>query len=286
MTRTTTVTQHARQTAKRLVWRTRRRVVTNTRLATANLRRWPDFILIGAMKSGTSSLYGSLAGLADMHPPTTKEVHYFSRFYDRGPRWYRSNFPRRSLGGLTGEATPYYLFHPLAPERVQGLLPAVKLVVVLRDPVQRAFSHYRHMVRTGTEKLTFEEALDAEPDRLSKGWQAVSQGCDPDAGFMRYSYTARGHYADQLERWYQHFERDQLLVVRSDALFASPGPTLETVMAFVGLDPDHAPTDLERSNVGQPGTIAPETLARLESTFAEPNNRLRELTGISFDAAP
>ncbi len=286
MTRAVTAILRAPKPAKRLAWRTKERAAARARLATATLRRRPDYLVIVAMKSGTSSLHASLADHPNMHAPAVKEVHYFSRFYERGPTWYRSNFPHRALGGVTGEATPYYLFHPLVPERAQGLLPAARLVVILRDPVERAFSHYRHMVRDGTEKLVFEEALDAEPERLAPGWKALSRGCDPDAGFMRFSYTARGLYADQLERWYEHFEHDQILVVPSDALFTDPRPALETIMAFVGLDPGHAPTEIEQRHIGQPGTIAPETRARLEATFAESNRRLRELTGISFDATP
>src|SRR5947209_1159841 len=158
-----------------------RRILTSARdqwnLRSADRRALPDFLIIGAQKAGTTSLYRYLAAHPDIVASTRKEVHFFDINFWRGEWWYRSLFPlRRRLQrrpplrnrpAITGEASPYYLFHPFAPERAAQLLPDAKLIVLLRDPVERAWSHYRHEVANGRETMTFPDALAAEPARLA-----------------------------------------------------------------------------------------------------------------------
>src|SRR5262249_27856015 len=137
-----------------------------------------DFVIIGTQRGGTTSLYRYLIDHPDVAGAMlTKEVHYFDTNLRRGPGWYRAFFPtkaardrhRRRTGRelVAGEASPYYLFHPLVPDRAHELLPDAKLVVMLRDPVERAFSHHGHEVELGYEQLGFAEALDREPERLA-----------------------------------------------------------------------------------------------------------------------
>src|SRR4051794_21160756 len=201
----------------------------------AGLRATPDFMVIGAQRGGTSSLYRYLAAHPDGRPSVRKETEYFTRSYGEGPTWYRSHFTLRR-SGRSFEATPDYLFHPLAPARVATDLPASRLVVLLREPAARARSHCQHMTRIGFEQLSFADALDAESERIDADLARLEAG-DPvvEGPLLRYSYRARGHYADQLERWQASFPPEQLLVLRSEELFADPAATLARVEQFVGL---------------------------------------------------
>ena len=170
--------------------------------ATARWRPLPDFLVIGAQKAGTTALYAYLRWHPQITGPSWKEVSFFDRHWWRGEGWYRGQFPLRSGGRLVGEASPSYLFHPLAPERVHALLPGVKLVALLRDPVARAYSHYQHEVALGREPLSFEDALAAEDERTRGEVERLV--ADPRAfsrAWWDHTYASRGLYADQLERW-------------------------------------------------------------------------------------
>src|SRR5215208_8528317 len=125
--------------------------------ATAKLRPLPDFLILGAQKAGTTALYAYLRWHPQITGPSFKEVSFFDRHYARGERWYRAHLPMRR-SSIVGEASPSYLFHPLAPERVAQMLPNARLVALLRNPVDRAFSHYQHEVALGREPLSFEAA--------------------------------------------------------------------------------------------------------------------------------
>ena len=192
----------------------------------AALRDTPDFMVIGAQRSGTSSLYRYLAAHPEGRPSVRKETEYFTRSYGEGPAWYRSHFTLRRRG-LSFEATPDYLFHPLAPARVATDLPDCRLVVLLREPAARARSHWQHMTRIGFEQLSFADALDAEPERTAADLARLEAG-EPvvEGPLLRYSYRARGFYADQLERWRAVFPPEQMLLLRSEDLFGDPAATL------------------------------------------------------------
>jgi Sulfotransferase domain len=183
------------------------------RWSTCRLRPLPDFLIIGGQRCGTTSHYYYLRAHPQVLAALVKEVHFLSLHWTRGEGWYRAQFPlragkagRRPAAPLTFEATPYYLAHPLAPSRAAPLLPEVKLLVLLRDPVSRAWSHYRHMVRLGLEPLSFEEAIAQEPARLAGEVERIRSDPHYDAvRHRRYSYLARGAYAEQLQQWLGHF---------------------------------------------------------------------------------
>ena len=147
------------------------------RLITSPLRRLPDFVIIGAMKSGTTSLYSFIVKHPAVAPAAKKELHYFSVQYARGELWYRSNFPtnlsrcifykKTSQRLHSGEASPLYLFYPLVPGRMKKTLPDVKLIVILRNPVDRAYSHYYHSLRSNIEPMSFEKAVELEGERCA-----------------------------------------------------------------------------------------------------------------------
>ena len=253
----------------------------------------PDFLVIGAQKGGTTSLYAYLCRHPDVVPARTKEIQYFSEHFARGPSWYRGHFPAlvarepgRLLGAgrlRTGEATPYYLFHPHAPRRVRAALPGVKLIALLRNPIDRAYSHHRYHTVLGDETQGFEDAIAAEPVRLAGELEKMraDEGHVSDA-YRNFSYLARGLYAEQLERWLAHFPREQLLVLQSERFFADPAHGTRRVLRFLDLPP-HELDAYEAANVGRYEGMSPATRARLADYYREPNERLYALLGERFD---
>lgn len=245
------------------------------------LGRLPEFLVIGAQRAGTTSLYEYLTRHRDIAPAARKETHFFSLFYLRGLRWYREQFP--GGGGITGEATPYYLFHPAAPARVRTDCPDVRLIVLLRDPVERAFSQYKHSVKQGWESLSFEEALREEPNRLRhEDDRRLSDPSYRSFAHQHLSYGARGRYSQQLERWLERFPRQQLLVLSSESFFRDPQDVLTRTFRFLGV-PDQAIGPFEPRNVSTSAAAMPEeTRARLRDHFSLQNARLFAMLGDDF----
>jgi len=264
-----------------------RQVRSSYRQLTGPLRGLPSALIIGAQRSGTTSLFNYLVQHPGVLPPVVKEVHYFDIHYARGLRWYRGRFPfsyRLRSGALTIDASPYYLTHPLVPERAARLLPAVKLVAVLRNPIERAYSHYQHELRDGRESLSFPEAIEREAERLAGEEDRLR--ADPayySYNHQRYSYAHRGRYLEQLRRWTRHYPRSQLLVLQSEWLFRDPAAASAAVYDFLGLPPHR----LERYEPFFQGKYEREIPAGLRSRLAayfEPLNReLYQWLGQEFD---
>ena len=243
----------------------------------------PDFIIIGAQRSGSTSLYHYLTQHPLVAPAAEKELKYFTLFHGRPWGWYRRRFPAAlPTGGRTGEATPYYLFHPHAPRRIKERATAARLIAVLRNPVDRAYSHYVHERRRGIETLSFEDALATEAERLA-GEVERMQADETYASLAHhhFSYQARGCYADQLRRWFALFARDRLLVLRSEDLYADPAATLNRVTAFLGL-PSAVLSEARPHNEGTYPPMRSETRRRLEGVFDRANDELRAMLGEDF----
>jgi hypothetical protein len=270
----------------------RRRITVRrvqVRMRTSTLRRWPDLLVIGAQRGGTTSLFRWLGQHPDVVPSLRKEVDYFTRWYQLGPDWYRAHFPlRMRRAALTFEASPDYLLHPLAAIRARTLLPDVKLIVLLRDPVDRAFSHHQYFSRLGIEDLDFESAIDAEPERLAGETERLADDpFHPLDALNKFSYVTRGVYADQLERWLDQYPRDRLLVVCSEDLYGRPLETFAAIVAFAGLRPWSPPefSNLsfgDRRPASEPAPMSEQLRERLRERFREPNARLRRLLGVEF----
>jgi hypothetical protein len=245
--------------------------------ATARWRGLPDFLVIGAQKAGTTALYAYLRWHPAIAGPFWKEVSFFDRHWTRGEAWYRGQFPLRTEGKLVGEASPSYVFHPLAPERVFSLVPDVKLIVLLREPGDRAHSQYQHTVALGREPLSFEEALAAEDDRMRGEVERLE--ADPKAfsfAWWNQTYASRGLYADQLERWFLRFPSEQVLAITTEELGARPAETYARVLSFLDAPPhalDAYPRVFDRDYPPMRG----ETRRALTARFAEPNRRLERL---------
>jgi hypothetical protein len=252
------------------------------KLRMRDARALPDALIIGAMKSGTSSLHHYLTQHPQVVPPLRKEVHYFDLNFARGEPWYRANFGRAEAGGLNLDSSPYYLFHPLVPQRAHALLPNARLIVLLRDPVRRSYSHYWHECDKGREPLSFEDAIAAEPGRIERDHTRLASGeIERSTDHQYFSYLARGRYAEQLKRWLQLYPREHLLVLRFEDLARDPLPVLNRTLEWLGL-PGMASARLEARNTRRYPPIAAETAARLREYFAPHNAELESLLGQPF----
>ena len=259
------------------------------RLATAPVRTLPDFLIIGAQKCGTTFLYQLLVQHPRVKPAFLKEVHYFDLNFEKGNNWYRSNFPlqmRNPRTYVTGEASPYYLFHPYAPERASTVVPDAKLIILLRDPVDRAYSHYQHQVKRVTgearETLTFEEAIEAEerilPAEVSKMLQDENY---KSSSHRTRSYLGRSRYMDQLQVWSSFFPRRRMLVLKSEDLFNDTTNTLERVLDFLAL-PHWAPETYSIPNKREYTGLDPLLRQRLDEYFEPHNQRLYRYLGVDL----
>lgn len=260
------------------------------RRATASLRPLPDFLIIGANKCGTTSLHNYLNQHPRIREGMYKEVHFFDRYhrYANGLSWYRSHFPIRTAEDafLLGESTPEYLFNPAVPDRVADVMPDARLIVLLRNPVDRAYSHYHHSKRVGREPLSFEKAIDAEPDRLDGELDAhASTPTYDDQSYEHYSYLARGRYLEQIERWLQHYDREQMLILQSETLFERPESTTHRAFDFLGLSAHPIHVERAFNTGGYRDAMDPDVRARLNDYFAAPNEALFDFLGEEWDWA-
>jgi len=197
--------------------------------------RLPDFLILGEAKCGSTTLWQMLSRHAKVFFPAEKELHFFSSYADglgqhrlgeAGLTPYLASFADARADQACGEATPNYLYDAGACARIRSVLPRARLIAILRDPVERAWSHYWHQVRRGWETLSFEEALAVEHDRIS-----IS---DPNSQ-ARYSYTARGRYVASLRRYEQAFSREQLMVVFLEELRSDPKLVIEGICRHIGV---------------------------------------------------
>ncbi len=253
---------------------------------TSPLRVLPDFIIIGTMKGGTTSMFQYLAQHPQINPPFRKEIKFFDIHYPKGLLWYRAHFPlwaKMTRGALTGEATPYYLFHPLAAERLADTLPNSKVIIMLRNPVDRAYSHYSHIQRVGREPLSFEDAIAAEPERLAGEAERIL--ADPNYStftHVHYSYLARGRYVEQIPRWLERFPLERIHFIGSEDLSRDPTATFQRTLDFLGLE-SRMPDQFSIFKQGSYEQMAPATRRQLVDYFRPYNQQLYDLLGMKFD---
>jgi hypothetical protein len=276
-----------RKAAPTQVRRAGRRAYLRVGTATAPLRMQPAFIMIGAQRCGTTTLFRALMAHPQIvRPAFYKGINYFDLNYYRGMTWYRGHFPVARIAQaatahhgdpVSFEASGYYMYHPFALERMARDLPQVKLVVMLRDPVERAFSAYKHEYARGYEWESFEKALELEDDRLIGEIDRMRADMTYESFAHRHhSYTRRGHYSDQLERIFGLFPRAQVHVIDSDVFFDHPAREYQSLTTFLGLQP-FQPASFGQHNA-RPGTpMAPDTERLLEEHFAPHNKRLAAL---------
>jgi hypothetical protein len=258
--------------------------------ATAGIRMRPAFILAGAQRTGTTSLFRALMAHPLVHPANFhKGVNYFDVNYARGMAWYQGHFPvrrlaelrarRRDASPVTFDASGYYMFHPLAAERMAADLPDVKIITMVRDPIERAHSAHKHELARGFETEPFERAISLEDDRLAGEVERIcSEPGYYSSTHRHHAYVRRGQYAEQLQRLLKHFTADQLLVVESENFFEKPELEFERVLRFLEL-PVEMPERFDRYNARPRAPMSEETRAHLLEHFRPHDEALADLLG-------
>lgn len=243
---------------------------------TASWRKLPDFILIGAQKSGTTSLFSYLTEHPEdlRNPLNYKEVYFFNSRYEKGVNHYKHYFPLKYRHGLVGEATTTYLHSKEAPARVSSLLPAVKLILILRDPVSRAISHYYHHKKRGRESRSLEEAFSQ--DILN----SFDSGNFADDGFS-YRYLNNGDYQPHIANWEKYYPSSQICVSSAEEMFKNPQNVYSRVCDFLGIDSMFSPV-FRVQNQGSEKSELEEVELRLRAFYAPRVARLYESKLISF----
>lgn len=255
-------------------------------MLTARWRMTPSFVIVGAQRAGTTTLFRLLSDHPDVVRPTvSKGTGYFDDSYQQGPQWYRAHFPlrpRRARDGVapvTFECSGYYLFHPHAAYRMARDLPDVRVVVVLRDPVERAYSAHQHELARGFETLGFEAAVELEQARTAEEARRLAED-ERHVSFAHrhHSYLGRGEYAAQLARLHDAFGADRVHVVEADAFFADPVPEFSRLQEWLGL-PVWVPDEVPRWNARPRVPMDPRVRARLQEYFAPHDAALAEMLG-------
>ena len=212
----------------------------------------PSFLGVGAQKAGTTTLHSLLGLHPDIFLPNKKEIHYFSLNYERGLSWYQSNFDGAGLNQCIGEITPYYMFHPYVAERIVNDLGKIKAIVMLRDPVERSISHYKHSVRLGFETLAFDQAIEEEHGRLSDADETLKAVEGRNKNHQELSYVSRSLYRVQVERLWKHLGKENVLILPSETLFRYPWYILQKIYRFLEISiPPMPPEKLLKVHANQ-----------------------------------
>lgn len=274
---------------KRRIARLARNVTEPFAQATSSLRMLPNFMIVGAQRAGTTSLYKYLAEHPDVgRVRLGKGVHYFDTNFGKSMSWYRSHFPFdaakipfKSRPTHVGEGAPYYLFHPECATRIDEALPGVRVIAILRDPIERAHSQWVHETARGFETLEFQAALEAEDERLAGEALKLGERDAVSFSHQHHSYVARGQYAPQVQRLWDVFGQDRVLVMSANQLFVEPATAYARTLDFLSLPPHEA--SYEVHNARKYSKIEASTEAWLAGRFADSNARLVEMLGPDFD---
>lgn len=275
----------------RLTAKAQASVLCSLRYVTGSHRALPTAVIVGAQKAGTSSLFSYLTQHPMIAGSFRKEVHYFdgglveSRdSYSKGLRWYRSHFPlvrNLPIGAHVIEATPSYLFLPGVAERIQSALPDVRIIIVLRHPVERTISHYFHEVKAGRERRSIENALAGDEPMLSKPIGLVDK---LHLAAMQKSYKGRSVYWPQVKDYLRVFSRDRVLVISSKNLFLDPKSTVAEILAFLELGENLFGFNEKPNNVNaEKGRVPDGVFDFLDEYFQGPNEKLFDLLGTAIE---
>ena len=255
---------------------------------TGPIRSLPDFIIIGTARSGTTSLYYNICQHPCVLPAAYDELGFFDSNFHLGLNWYRSLFPtlfskwivkHNKKFAITGEDTPFYIWSPAVAKRILKILPNVKLIVLFRNPVDRAYSNYHLGVRAGSENLSFEDAIKVELNRLN-------DKIEPENKLERYttprSYIAKGFYADQLKIWLKLFKNEQLLIISTEDFESKSQETLDKIYDFLQIPKNHV-VNPEKHKVASYPKMKSETRKFLVDFYKKPNAELFSMIGQEFD---
>lgn len=253
-------------------------------------RPGPDFLISGTKRGGTTSLFNYLLmhpGVMGLYPQVRgkKSTDYFFKELHRGENWYRSHFQTETYRRLRanqlgyrpigGEASPYYMWDPRVAGRIRSIAPQVKSILLLRDPVERAWSHFQERVQNGVEPLDFVSALSAEDDRMVSEYQAIADGAQEYTEALDfYPYRERGNYLPQVKNWFESFDKDQVLVMRSEDMYQDVNGAFNKVCDFLEI-PHFILPNTKTFNARKKSSKMPlEARERLESYFRDKNRDL------------
>jgi len=246
---------------------------------------FPNFIIIGVQRGGTTSLYKYMMQHPKIIPALKKEIHFFDIKFNKGVSWYQSQFKQNLFftliqrkkkfhDSITGEASPYYIYHPNVPKRMLKIIPDIKLIVLLRNPIERAFSHFQHERRLGVEKLSFEDAVKKEPERLEGEIKKMLEDENYYSfNHQNFSYLNRGIYIDQIVRWEKYFSKEQILVLSSEDFYSNSNKICNEVFNFLNL-PNYNLKKVKAYNKGSNKSMNEDTRKELAEYFKPHNKKL------------
>jgi len=256
---------------------------------TSPLRVLPDFFVIGAGRTGTTSLYHYL----DQHPSLSKsaydELGFFDVNFHLGLNWYRSLFPSiftkfriklKTHFFMTYDVTPSYVRRPWIARRMKELFPDSKLIIVLRNPVDKTYSHYYLSTKSG-ETRTLEEVVEEDMNDIST-WSVDSKDDYYFATKVENSKLARGFYIEQLSIWFELFSKNQILIISSEDLASNTKNVMNDIFRFLHL-PEYEIPNIEKVNVSKYSKMNPETRKILIDFFKPYNEQLYEFLNYKFD---
>lgn len=252
------------------------------RRITASWRTFPDFIIIGSQKCGTTSLYNYLLKHPNILSSSRKEVKYFDMCRDKDLMWYKSQFPLKCLKkinkyNISGEATPDYFFFNDIPEIMFNILPNVKLILVLRNPVERAYSQYNYSVKRGFEDLDFFDALKEEESRITNIGLKRN-----NIHYREFSYKKRGLYYEQLLWWLKYYNKKQIFIIDFDDLKFNTNYIMKKTYKFLEI-PNLSTSFSKQFNSGVYSQMSDTAREYLVNYFKNPNDKLFELLGYKFN---
>ena len=256
---------------------------------TGPIRSLPDFIIIGTARSGSTSLYYNICQHPCVLSAAYDELGFFDSNFHLGLNWYRSLFPtifskwivkQKKQFAITGEDTPFYIWNPLVAKRILKIIPNIKLIVLFRNPVDRAYSNYHLGVRAGSEKLSFEDAIQMELKKLDKINDEIEQ--DVNKYTTPRSYIAKGFYADQLKIWLELFSSEQLMIVSTEDLESNPQKTLDRIYNFLKIPKNHRLIP-EKQKIAAYPKMKNKTREFLIDLYKKNNAELFTMIGQKFD---
>ena len=253
---------------------------------TAKSRVLPDFLIIGAVRSGTTSLYYDICQHPSVKKAAYDEIGFFDDNYHLGEDWYRSLFPTKKKmqevkqntgNAITGEDTPFYIWNEIACKRIAEVLPNVKLIAILRNPVDRAYSNYFLGVRHSNETKNFDHAIMKDIEFLDSKIKMEFKNSD-----YKKSYVAKGFYAKQLKKWFEHFEKKQIFITTTEELDNNPNIVLEQIFKFLEL-PNFSIKEIKRHKKSKYPKMNENVRKKLLNYFEPYNEELFELINQRFD---
>jgi len=254
----------------------------------------PDFLISGFPRCGTTSLFNNLIKHDCILSPLVKEPSFFNSDYYRGLGWYKSFFPtkfkkeqlQKKLNStvITGEATATYAFDPKCPSRIKEVLPNIKLIFLLRNPIERAFSHYRSIRKRGLESLSFEEAIKVEEKRLEGEYQNMLVNKNYySKKFHFYGYLSGGHYYKLLKNWYNEFENEQILILKSEDIFKNPIEQMDKICSFLNISQINF-QEYSHHNLSEDKLKLDQiNQKKLKEHFESHNEQLYKFLGLNFE---